>query len=194
MTKKRLILIGLAILVLLILFFILRSTVNAGLGSKIDDCKAAFTRGVEDGMGGRGLSLAQALQQRLDAADGLQTIAAKHDEVYSEYAALRTARNELMTLVAEGKDLSAMYQANEALDPLFTACREALEGLTEGKERSALDTYQADMDAAREAVSKAGAAFNAHVEDFTDSVLKRFPNSLLKGLVKTGLPTYWQAP
>ena len=104
------------------------------------------------------------------------------------------ARNELMTLVAEGKDLSAMYQANEALDPLFTACREALEGLTEGKERSALDTYQADMDAAREAVSKAGAAFNAHVEDFTDSVLKRFPNSLLKGLVKTGLPTYWQAP
>ena len=192
--KKRLVLIAVILAVLLILFFILRGTVNAGLGAKIDDCKAAFSLGVEDGMGGRGPSLAQALQQRLDAADGLQTIAAKHDEVYSAYTALRSARNELMTLLADGSDLSAMYAANEALDPLFKACRESLEGLTEGKERSALDTYQADMDAAQDAVSKAGAAFNAHVEDFTDSVLKRFPNSLLKGLVKTALPSYWQAP
>lgn len=191
MTKKRLILVAAAILVLLILFFILRGTVNANLGGKIDDCKAAFTLGVEDGMGGRSLSLAQALQQRLDAADGLQTIAAKHDEVYSEYTALRSARNELMTLLEEGEDLAAMHQANEALTPLFNACREALTATTSGKERAALDTYLADMEAAQDAIDSCAAAYNAHVEDFTDSVLKRFPNSLLKGLVKTSMPVSW---
>jgi hypothetical protein len=48
------------------------------------------------------------------------TIAAKYEDVMSEYRTLRFTRNELYDLLLEGKDLGAIHDANERLTEALT--------------------------------------------------------------------------
>jgi hypothetical protein len=187
MTKKRLILIGCILLALIILFFIFRAVVENTLGRKIGDAVDQFWQGV-----GSQSSIAENLEARLLASDGLQNIAAKYDQVYEEYSALRTTRNDLFALFsARSGDLGRMFDLNADLTRHFAACREALEPITEGKAHAALAEYQDAMDTAQAAIDRS--AYNDAVRDFRRDVLDRFPASLLKGLVKEEPPALWES-
>ena len=77
--KKTLLKILVVIVVLLILFLILRGVVESTLGKKIADAAALFDKGTGGQPG-----ISEELKARLEAADGLQNIAAKYDQVYDE--------------------------------------------------------------------------------------------------------------
>ena len=189
--KKTLLIVLAVILALLILFAIFRALVENGLGKKMANASALFVNGTGGQPG-----IAEELQARLDAADGLQNIAAKYDDVYTEYSALRSTILDLKQLLKDVKengsaDLGRMYDLNEQLSRDFAACREALEPITEGKAHAALGEYQSAMDEAQEIIGKSG--YNRAIEDFYKKVLNRFPNGILKGLVKEAAPALWQS-
>ena len=192
MKLKTKLLIALAILLaLVILFLIFRSLVENGLGRRIAEANALFERGTGGQPG-----IAAELQARLDAADELQNIAAKYDTVYTEYSALRNTILEMKELLKEygdkgSADLGRMYDLNALLSTQFTDCRKALEPITEGKAHNALGDYQTAMDEAQAVIDRSG--YNRAVSTFYDTVLDRFPNSLLKGLVKEAAPALWQS-
>ena len=185
--KKTLLIILAVVVALLVLFLILRGVVESTLGKKIADASSVFTKGA---LGQPGI--AEELQARLDAADGLQSIAAKYDTVYQEYSDLRSTHNELRQLLLDGSpELGRMYDLNAELSKNFTACREALEPLTEGKAHAALGEYQSAMDEAQKIID--ASKYNDTVRDFYKKVLNRFPASLLKGLVKETPPALWES-
>lgn len=179
---KRLILIACIVLAVLILFCIVRSAVNKGLGSKVEAATAEFYRSG---------SIGDNLSKRLAAADGLQNIGAKYDSVYTAYSELRSTHNELLALVnAKSNSLSEMHELNEKLGSQFVTLREQLEPLTEGKAHSALAEYQDAMDSAQAAIDRS--YYNEDTEEFLKKTLNRFPNSILKGLVKAEFPVLWE--
>ena len=185
--KKTLLIILAVIVVLLLLFLILRGVVESTLGKKMAEASALFDKGT----GGKP-GIAEELKARLNAADGLQNIAAKYDQVYDEYSALRSTHNELRELLNAGSgELGRMYDLNEALSRNFTACREALEPITEGKAHAALGEYQSAMDEAQRVIDVSG--YNNAIREFLRTVLDRFPASLLKGLVKEAAPALWES-
>ena len=191
-TKKKLLLILAVVVVLVILFFIFKALVENGLGQRIAEANALF----ENGTGGQP-GIASELQTRLEAADELQSIAAKYgDAAYTEYSALRDTNNELRALLKEHHDtgwadLGRMFDLNEALSKHFVSCREVLEPLTEGKAHAALGEYQSVMEEAQAVINKSG--YNSAIRDFTETVLNRFPNGILKGLVKEKAPMLWES-
>ena len=127
--RKTLLIILAVVVALLILFLIFRGILESTLGAKMAEASALFTKGTGGQPG-----IAQELQERLKAADGLQNIAARYDAVYDEYSALRSTHNELRELLNSGSpDLGRMYDLNRDLGVRFIACREALEPITEGK-------------------------------------------------------------
>ena len=185
--KKTLLKILAVIVALLILFLILRGVVESTLGKKIAEASALFDKGTGGQPG-----ISEELKARLQAADGLQSIAAKYDQVYQEYSDLRSTHNELRELLNSGdRDLGRMYDLNEKLSQTFTACREALEPLTEGKAHAALGEYQSAMDEAQRIIDVSG--YNNAIREFFQTVLDRFPASLLKGLVKETPPALWES-
>ena len=185
--KKTLLKILAVIVALLILFLILRGVVESTLGKKIADASALFDKGTGGQPG-----ISEELRARLQAADGLQNIAAKYDQVYEQYSKLRSTHNELRELLNSGsRDLGRMFDLNQALSESFAACREALEPLTEGKAHAALGEYQSAMEEAQKVIDRSG--YNDAIREFTDSVQNRFPASLLKGLVKEAVPALWES-
>lgn len=185
--KKILLLILVILLVLVILFAIFRGLLENGLGKKVAEASALFQKGTGGQPG-----ISEELQARLDAADGLQNIAARYDQVYQEYSELRSIHNELRGLLNDGSgDLGRMYDLNEALTRSFAACREALEPLTEGKAHAALGEFQSAMDEAQRIIDVSG--YNNAIKDFYHKVLDRFPASLLKGLLKEAPPALWES-
>ena len=190
-TKKILLIVLAVILALLILFLIFRALVENGLGKKMANASALFLNGTGGQPG-----IAEELQARLDAADGLQNIAAKYDDVYAEYSALRNTILDMKQLLKDVKengsaDLGRLYDLNEDLSAHFAACREALEPITEGKAHNALGEYQSALDEAQAVINKSG--YNNAINEFYKKVMNRFPNSLLKGLVKEAVPALWQS-
>ncbi len=188
MKARKILLIILAVVVaLLILFLIFRGILESTLGAKMAEASALFTKGTGGQPG-----IAQELQERLKAADGLQNIAARYDAVYDEYSALRSTHNELRELLNSGSpDLGRMYDLNRDLGVRFIACREALEPITEGKAHNALGDYQTAMDEAQKVIDVSG--YNNAIREFYRTVTDRFPASLLKGLVKEPLPALWES-
>ncbi len=185
--KKTLLKILAVIVALLILFLILRGVVESTLGKKIAAASALFDKGTGGQPG-----ISAELNARLQAADGLQNIAAKYDQVYSEYSALRSTHNALREqLNSQDRDLGRMFDLNETLSKDFIACREALEPLTEGKAHNALGEYQSAMDEAQKVIDVSG--YNNAIREFGQKVLNRFPASLLKGLVKEKAPALWES-
>ena len=189
--KTKLLIVLAVVLALLILFLIFRALVENGLGRRIAETNALF----ENGTGGQP-GIAAELQARLDAADELQNIAAKYDEAYTEYSALRSTIIEMKELLKAYRetgsaDLGRLYDLNALLSTQFITCREALEPITEGKAHNALGDYQTAMDEAQAVIDRSG--YNRAVSTFYDTVLDRFPNSLLKGLVKEAAPALWQS-
>ena len=179
---KRLICIAAIVLAVLILFCIVRSAVNKGLGAKVEAAAAEFYRS-----GNIGDSLAK----RLDAADKLQNTAARFDAVYSAYSELRNTNNALLALVnAKSNDLSEMYALNNQLSEQFVTLRKQLEPITEGKAHDALAEYQTAMDEAQAAIDRS--FYNDDTANFYKTVLNRFPNNILKALVKADMPNYWE--
>ena len=187
MIRKTIIKILAVIVALLVLFLILRGVVESTLGKKIADVAALFDKGTGGQPG-----ISEELKARLQAADGLQNIAAKYDQVYEEYSALRSTHNELREMLNSGNyDLGRMFDLNETLSKNFAACREALEPLTEGKAHAALGEFQTAMDEAQRVIDVSG--YNNAIREFLGKVLNRFPASLLKGLVKESAPALWES-
>ena len=187
MIRKTIIKILAVIVALLVLFLILRGVVESTLGKKIADAAALFDKGTGGQPG-----ISEELKARLQAADGLQNIAAKYDQVYEEYSALRSTHNELWEMLNSGNyDLGRMFDLNETLSKNFAACREALEPLTEGKAHAALGEFQTAMDEAQRVIDVSG--YNNAIREFLGKVLNRFPASLLKGLVKESAPALWES-
>ncbi len=187
MIRKTIIKILAVIVALLVLFLILRGVVESTLGKKIADAAALFDKGTGGQPG-----ISEELKARLQAADGLQNIAAKYDQVYEEYSALRSTHNELREMLNSGNyDLGRMFDLNETLSKNFAACREALEPLTEGKAHAALGEFQTAMDEAQRVIDVSG--YNNAIREFLGKVLNRFPASLLKGLVKESAPALWES-
>lgn len=187
MIRKTIIKILAVIVALLVLFLILRGVVESTLGKKIADAAALFDKGTGGQPG-----ISEELKARLQAADGLQNIAAKYDQVYEEYSALRSTHNELREMLNSGNyDLGRMFDLNETLSKNFAACREALEPLTEGKAHAALREFQTAMDEAQRVIDVSG--YNNAIREFLGKVLNRFPASLLKGLVKESAPALWES-
>jgi len=187
MIRKTIIKILAVIVALLVLFLILRGVVESTLGKKIADAAALFDKGTGGQPG-----ISEELKARLQAADGLQNIAAKYDQVYEEYSALRSTHNELREMLNSGNyDLGRMFDLNETLSKNFAACREALEPLTEGKAHAALGEFQTAMDEAQRVINVSG--YNNAIREFLGKVLNRFPASLLKGLVKESAPALWES-
>ncbi len=185
--KKTLLKILAVVVALLVLFLILRGVVESTLGKKMADASALFTKGTGGQPG-----ISEELKARLQAADGLQNIAATSDQVYEQYSALRSTHNELRELLNSGSgELGRMYDLNEDLSKNFIACREALEPLTEGKAHKALGEFQSAMDEAQKVIDVSG--YNNAIREFTGKVLNRFPASLLKGLVKEAAPALWES-
>ncbi len=185
--RKTLLIILAVVVALLILFLIFRGILESTLGAKMTEASALFTKGTGGQPG-----IAQELQERLKAADGLQNIAARYDAVYDEYSALRSTHNELRELLNSGSpDLGRMYDLNRDLGVRFIACREALEPITEGKAHNALGDYQTAMDEAQKVIDVSG--YNNAIREFYRTVTDRFPASLLKGLVKEPLPALWES-
>ena len=187
MIRKTIIKILAVIVALLVLFLILRGVVESTLGKKIADAAALFDKGTGGQPG-----ISEELKARLQAADGLQNIAAKYDQVYEEYSALRSTHNELREMLnSDNYDLGRMFDLNETLSKNFAACREALEPLTEGKAHAALGEFQTAMDEAQRVIDVSG--YNNAIREFLGKVLNRFPASLLKGLVKESAPALWES-
>jgi hypothetical protein len=189
MVKKksnRIILILIAvILILLAIYF----GVNRSLGGKIEEASAAFTNGVPSSSD-NGISISEQLKARIDASNNTQTIAAKYNDVLSEYQALRFARNELYDLWLAGDDLKAMHDANEELTRAFSAVYDILYPLATPKQQGEINDYKSVMDNAQREIGESG--YNAYIREFYDKVLDKFPANLLKYLCKAKPPQYFE--
>ena len=191
--KKRgvLILIAAIIVVLLLAFALLRTVADRSLGVQVRRAASAYTAGVLNPDGSTSQSLSDALNLRLNAADRLLTLAAKYDEVYDEYSALRTAYNEMLAQVKSGPDFDAIQAANTDLGHAFDVCYTALSPLVSGKSAETMAACADDLDAAQNAVDAAGEAYNASIHAFRSGTLNKFPNSLLKLFLRSGGPELW---
>ncbi len=181
-------LIALAVLVILLAFYI---GVNKSLGGKMKEAAAAFTMGVE---GDYGSSISKQLKARIDAANNMQTIAAKYEAVLQEYSALRFARNDLydLWLAAEGlkADLHAVYEANEKLTERFNAVYDKLHPLATPKQQKEIEGYKSIMDNAQREISESG--YNEYIREFYENVLDRFPANALRHICKEKPPQYFK--
>lgn len=190
--KKRIFLIVICVLAVLLLgFLMLRSAAERSLGAEVRRAAGAYTTGVLNPDGTTAQSLSEALYLRLNASDRLQTLAAKYDDVYDEYSALRNAYNEMLAEVKSGSDFVAIRAANRNLELAFDGCCEALLPLVSGKSAETLAACADDFDAAQDAVDAAVEAYNAFIRSFREGTLKKFPNSLLKLFLKTPEPKLW---
>ena len=181
-----------AIIVLLLLgFIIVRTVANDTLGSKVELASAAFTDGVMATDGSRIPSIADALYQRLDAADALQTIAAKVDEIYDSYTALRNAHNALRGLLKEKGDFAAMQEADAALTEAYDQCYAAIEPYVSGKSAATRESSAAGMQEGTANLKDAAEAYNSYILGFRETTMKKFPNSILKLFLQVEEPALW---
>jgi hypothetical protein len=183
---SRPVLIIIAVAVILLAFYI---GVNRSLGGKMEEAAAAFTKGVPNG-GDYGSSISRQLKARIDACNNMQPIAAKYEAVLQEYSALRFARNELYDLWLEGRDLHAMYEADQRLSEKFSALYDRLYPLATPKQRGEMDGIKAVMDNARREIEER--PYNDYIAEFYKNVLDRFPASVLRRLCRAEPPQYFR--
>jgi len=191
MKKKTLYIVIAAVVAVLLIFAMVNATVNRNLGKKVEAVRDSFHTGVLNADGTTTMSVTDALYKRLNAADQLQTLAAKYDEIYDEYTAMRNASNDFLSLLKNNGDMAALKEANRVLEEHFQTCAEVLTPLVEGKAATQLENAAVDFAAAQDTLNDAVTAYNNHVAAFTRNTLKKFPNSILKGLVKGGMPEQW---
>ncbi len=183
---SRPILIIIAVAVILLAFYI---GVNRSLGGKMEEAAAAFTNGVPGG-GDYGVGISRQLKARIDACNSMQTLAAKYEAVLQEYSALRFARNELYDLWLDGKDLHAMYEADQRLTEKFAALYDKLYPLATPKQRGEMEDIKSVMDNARREIDES--PYNDYIAEFYRTVLDRFPASVLKRLCRAKPPQYFR--
>lgn len=190
-TKTHLFWIAAIIVVLLLGFVIVRTVANDTLGKKVERASAAFTDGVMATDGSMILSVSDALYQRLDASDTLQTLAAKVDDIYDAYTNLRNAHNELLSLLKNKGDFADMQTADAALTQAFNKCYEAIAPYVSGKSAASREASSVGMMEGAAALKDAADAYNNYIQGFRDTTMRKFPNSILKLFLQVEEPQLW---
>lgn len=190
-TKAHLFWIAAIIVVLLLGFVIVRTVANDTLGKKVEKASAAFTDGVMATDGSMIPSISDALYQRLDASDTLQTLAAKVDDIYDSYTNLRNAHNELLGLLKNKGDFADMQVADAKLTEAFDKCYEAIGPYVSGKSAASREASAAGMQEGASAVLDAASAYNNYIQGFRDATMKKFPNGILKLFLQVEEPQLW---
>jgi hypothetical protein len=175
-----------AVIAVLVIFLAVFIGVNKSLGGKMKAAADAFTEGLEADYG---ISIYDHLELRAKNSNNLQTIAAKYEEVLSEYQALRFARNDLYDKMTKGASLSDIYTANEKLTEAFDVVYAKLKPLVTPKELSYIEEYKSNMDNAQREIGEN--SYNANVKKLYDEVLNKFPANILKYLCWTKPPQYF---
>ncbi|NMA37066.1 MAG: hypothetical protein GX942_02035 [Papillibacter sp.] len=176
-----------AVIAVLVIFLAVFIGVNKSLGGKMKEVSKAFTEGLEADYG---ISIYDHIKVRIDTSNNMQTIAAKYEDVMSEYRTLRFTRNELYDLLLEGKDLGAIHDANERLTEAFDNVYVKLAPLVTPKELGYVEEYKSTMDNAQRKIEEN--SYNANVKKLYDEVLNKFPASILKHLCWTKPPQYFE--
>ena len=189
--KAHLIWIAAIVLVLLLGFILIRTVANDELGEKVNYAAATFTDGVPATDGSRIPGIADALYQRLEAADRLQTIAAKVDDVYDYYKDLRNAQNTLLNLLKNNGSFEEMQAADQAMTEAYNQCYAAMAPYVSGKSAAVREESAAAMQAGAVAVVEAAETYNDYILYFRESVMKKFPNGILKFFLKNKEPQLW---
>ena len=124
------------------------------------------------------------LEAAVKYAARLETVISGHvdDEVYT---ALDSARTGLATAL-ELRDISDIYDANEALKTAVSAVEEAAAGLDLSDSYDSYDDIIAGFDGAQNTVEKSG--YNDSIDAFRADTLQRFPTGLLRIASLTRLP------
>lgn len=190
-TKAHLFWIAAIVVVLLLGFVIVRTVANDTLGAKVEKASAAFTDGVKATDGSMIPSISDALYQRLDASDTLQTLAAKVDDIYDSYTNLRNAHNDLLGLLKNKGDFADMQAADAALTQAFNKCYEAIAPYVSGKSAAARENSAVGMQDGAAALKDAAEAYNSYIQGFQDKTMKKFPNSILKLFLQVEEPQLW---
>ena len=175
-----------AVIAVLVIFLAVFIGVNKSLGGKMKAAADAFTEGLDADYG---ISIYDHLDIRAKNSNNMQTIAAKYEDVLTEYQALRFARNDLYDKMTKGGSLRDIYIANEKLTESFDAVYVKLVPLVTPKELGFVEEYKSNMDNAQREIEEN--SYNANVEKLYDEVLNKFPASILKYLCWTKPPQYF---
>lgn len=120
-------------------------------------------------------AIQERLEDRCDAASNLVSIAYNYPNVMTETETLRFAHTELYDHLWSD-DFSALYDANEDIEPAFQTLYRALseEDLTETDLR-AVESYATTFNGAQRMINESD--YNQTVDAFVEDTLDRFPAS-----------------
>ena len=129
------------------------------------------------------------LDQRADAANGLWSILQKYDA--DAASRLSLARNVLVDARA-ARDISAMYDANEALQTAFDTALAALNAQTlSAGDQSAVSDYETAFSGAQKMIDENG--YNELTRAFLQKTYDVFPARLLASLTGVDAPELFES-
>lgn len=163
--------------------------VNRSVSALAGDIEDSFYTGAENAEGYTEASIQSHLDNRIDAANGLCTMAAQYPGMSDAVNSLQSARYELMEKSRD--DITGKFQANEKL----TESADALVSLLEAQDLSQdqqqmLDYYTSTLEGAENAIGKL--SYNTAVDEFYNRTLKSFPVSLFSPLLSVEGPEYFK--
>ncbi len=161
--------------------------IHKSLGSEVKKIESQFYDGVYlESEGYLQPSIERQLEKRMDAANGLASVATNYASLSKETSALREARNALL----DTDEIPAKYSANETLQKAFDELRAALlrQDLTE-RELTMIESYSRTMEGARSVIS--ASEYNNSVAAYYKTV-RKFPVNILKSLAFIDYPVYFE--
>lgn len=185
-TNRRLAVIILAAVIYIFTFI----GVNRSVSSLVSDIRDSFYSGVYNkDEGYTEVSIQSHLDNRIDAANGLCTMASGYSDLSEYVEALKDARYELMNKGTD--DISGKYSANAALTEASEALYEKLAEMDLSKdEEEMLQYYISTLRGAESAIEKL--SYNDEVAEFYEKTLKTFPVSVFVPIISVDGPEYFR--
>lgn len=136
----------------------------------------------------------QRLEDRCDAASNLVSIAYNYPNIVTETEELRFAQTEMYDGLYYGGDISAMFDANENLEPAFQALYQALieEDLSEDDFR-AVESYVTTFNGAQRMIDEDETDYNTSVQNFIHSTMNAFPARIFVDLLDIDEPEFFRS-
>lgn len=163
--------------------------VNRSVSALAGDIEDSFYNGAENSDGYTEASIQSHLDNRIDAANGLCTMAAQYPDMSGAADGLQNARYELMEKSRD--DIKGKFQANEKLTQSAGVLISLLksEDLSQDQNQM-LDYYISTFEGADSAIEKL--SYNSSVDEFYNKTLKSFPVSLFSPVLSVDGPEYFK--
>lgn len=136
-------------------------------------------------------SIRSQLINRSEASINLASVADTFDEAEKEAQNLRTAYNELRSLIYNGGTPSELCAANKTLGSAFSELYAVLSALElDSRDANRIDEYRTEMEGAAGEIETSG--YNESVREFNRSVLSVFPTNVLKNICFVEMPELFE--